>query len=65
MLMLMTDLTLNLARARELLNRHPGLSIALTEGQLGLYEARLDSRLIGTSARLATLVDLLEEAERH
>ena len=40
-----------------------GLSIGLTDGQIGLYEARLDGR-IGTSIRFGILPDLLEASER-
>ena len=61
--MLMTELTSNLQRAHELMHRHPGLSIGVTDGQIGLYEAREDGRVIGVSVRFGVLLDLLESAE--
>jgi hypothetical protein len=61
----LTELTVNIQRATQLMHRHDGLWIGFTDSELGLYEAREHGHVIGTAARLGTLVDLLETAERQ
>lgn len=61
-----TRLMADTQRARELVARHPGLSITFSDscdGGLGLYEARHRGHLVDVDAKLGVLLDLLEALE--
>ena len=65
-MLLTTQLMSDYLRAGQFILRHEGVSIGFADGvgDLGLYEARQDGRLIGVSVTLDLLMDLLERAER-